>query len=61
MDSYLEVRHILVALLGAGVVGELDVPEARHLVDQEGVLLDHRVEDVLQGGRRESVRVCVRV
>lgn len=45
---HLEVRHVFVALLRAGVVGQLDVPEARQLVNQERVLFDHRVEDVLQ-------------
>jgi hypothetical protein len=45
--SYLEVRHLRVALLGARVVRQLDVPEAGELVDQDGVLLDEGVEDVL--------------
>ena len=56
---HLKVRHVLVALLGAGVVGQLDVPEAGHLVNQEGVLFDHRVEDVLQGREEGGVRVRV--
>lgn len=45
--AHLEVRHVFVALLRAGVVRQLYIPEAGQLVDQEGVLLDHRIEDVL--------------
>ncbi len=44
---YLEVRHLRVALLRAGVVGQLDVPEAGQLVHQDGVLLYEGIEDVL--------------
>lgn len=47
---YLQVGHLGVALLRASVVGQLDVPEARQLVDQHRVLLDEGVEDVLQWG-----------
>jgi len=57
--SHLKVRYILVAFLRACVVGELHVPEAGHLVDQEGVLFDHSVEDVLQWARREGVCVSI--
>lgn len=46
--TYLEVRHLGVALLRARVVGQLNVPEAWQLVDQDWVLLDEGVEDVLQ-------------
>ena len=45
--SYLEVGHLRVALLGARVVRQLDVPEAGKLVHQDGVLLNEGVEDVL--------------
>lgn len=47
-EPHLEVRHVFVALLRAGVVRQLHVPEAGQLVDQEGVLFDHRIEDVLR-------------
>lgn len=46
--TYLKVRHIFVALLWAGVVWQLHIPEAGQLVDQERVLLDHRIENVLR-------------
>lgn len=47
VGAHLEVRHVFVALLRARVVRQLYIPEAGQLVDQEGVLLDHRIEDVL--------------
>lgn len=45
--THLQVRHVFVALLGAGVVGQLHVPKARELMNQEWVLFDHSIEDVL--------------
>lgn len=45
---HLQVRHLGVALFGARVVRQLDVPEAGQLVNQDGVLLDEGVEDVLR-------------
>lgn len=45
---HLEVRHVFVALLRAGVIRQLNIPEAGQLVHQERVLLDHSIEDVLQ-------------
>lgn len=46
--SHLQVGHIFVALFGTGVVRQLDVPEARQLMNQERVLFDHCVKDILQ-------------
>lgn len=51
---HLEVGHVSVALLGARVIRQLDVPEAGQLVHQEGVLFDHSVKDVLQSTRPTS-------
>ena len=53
---YLEVRHLGVALLGASVIGQLNVPEAGQLVDQDRVLLDEGVEDVLHTDNRQRER-----
>lgn len=44
---YLQIRHVSVALLRAGVVRQLHVPEAGELIHEEGVLLDDGVENVL--------------
>lgn len=44
---YLQIRHVSVALLGAGVVRQLHVPEAGELIHEEGVLFDNGVENVL--------------
>ena len=50
---HLEVRHLGVALLGASVIRQLNVPEAGQLVDQDRVLLDEGVEDVLHTDNRQ--------
>lgn len=54
MCVYLEVGHLGVALLGSSVIGQLDVPEAGQLVDQDRVLLYEGVEDVLHTASREG-------
>ena len=56
--THLEVCHVFVALLGASVIRQLNIPEAGQLVHQEGVLFDHRVEDVLQP---EIGRACITI
>lgn len=45
--SYLQIRHLSVALLRPRVVRQLHVPEARQLVHQDGVLLYEGIKDVL--------------
>lgn len=51
---YLEVGHLGVALLGASVIRQLNVPEAGQLVHQDRVLLYEGVEDVLRTVDRQQ-------
>jgi len=52
--TYLQVRHISVALLGTGVIRQLHVPETWELVDKEGILLDDCIEDILADKTRKN-------
>lgn len=54
MCAHLEVGHLGVALLGASVVRQLNVPEAGQLVHQHRVLLDEGVEDVLWTDNKQA-------
>lgn len=45
--TYLQVRHISVALLRTGVIRKLHIPETWELVDKEGILFDDCIEDIL--------------
>lgn len=53
---YLQIRHISVALLRAGVVRQLHVPEAGELIHEEGVLFDDGVENILGKEARDTVK-----
>lgn len=53
--TYLQVRHISVALLGTGVIRQLHIPETGKLVDKEGVLFDDCIEDILVERNQEKV------
>lgn len=44
---YLQIRHVPVALLRAGVVRQLHIPETGELIHEEGVLFDDGVENIL--------------
>lgn len=58
-ETYLQVRHISVALLGTGVIRQLHIPETWELVDKEGILFDDCIEDILADKTRETVGYLV--
>lgn len=57
--TYLQVRHISVALLRTSVIRQLNIPETWKLVDKEGILLDDCIEDILADRKRETVGYVV--
>lgn len=52
--TYLQVRHISVALLRTGVIRKLYIPETWELVDKEGILFDDCIEDILAEKKTEK-------